>query len=196
VWLLDPHLLGPDLGWRVAFGSGAALGLFILYLRRFLPESPRWLMIHGRPGAAAHVIEEIEARVTASTGAALPPVHPTATVALGAAHRVTLASVAGTLLHQYPTRTVLGLVLMASQAFLYNAVFFTYALVLTHFYGVPAERIGLYILPFAVGNFLGPLLLGPLFDTLGRKTMICATYGLSGVLLALTGWLFYIGLLD
>jgi MFS family permease len=196
VWLLDPHVLGPDMGWRVAFGSGAALGLFILYLRRFLPESPRWLMIHGRPGAAARVVEEIEQRVAASTGAALPPVQPTATVALGETHRVTLASVAGTLLRQYPRRTVLGLVLMASQAFLYNAVFFTYALVLTHFYGVPAEHVGLYILPFAVGNFLGPLLLGPLFDTLGRKTMIFATYAVSGVLLALTGWLFYIEVLD
>jgi MFS family permease len=117
-------------------------------------------------------------------------------VALGEAHRVTLASVAGTLLRRYPERTVLGVVLMASQAFLYNAVFFTYALVLTHFYGVPADRVGLYILPFAAGNFLGPLLLGPLFDTLGRKLMIFATYALSGVLLALTGWLFYAGLLD
>jgi MFS family permease len=196
VWLLDPHVLGPDMGWRVAFGSGAALGLFILYLRRFLPESPRWLMIHGRPGAAARVIEEIEARVAESIGRALPPVLLTARMALGETHRVTLASVAGTLLRLYPERTVLGLVLMASQAFLYNAVFFTYALVLTHFYGVPADRIGFYILPFAVGNFLGPLLLGPLFDTLGRKTMIFATYAISGLLLAITGWLFYIEVLD
>jgi MFS family permease len=107
-----------------------------------------------------------------------------------------LFSVARTLLHQYPGRTILGLVLMASQAFIYNAIFFTYALVLTRFYAVPADRIGLYILPFAVGNFLGPLLLGPLFDTLGRKTMIVATYAIAGLLLAGTAWLFEAGLLD
>jgi MFS family permease len=109
---------------------------------------------------------------------------------------VTLVSVARTLLRLYPGRTTLGLVLMASQAFVYNAIFFTYALVLTRFYGVAADRVGLYILPFAVGNFLGPLLLGPLFDSVGRKTMIFATYGLSGLLLAVTAQLFYLGLLD
>jgi MFS family permease len=194
VVLLDPHLLGPDLGWRLAFGSGAVLGLVILYLRRFLPESPRWLMLHGQPGEAARVVGEIEARVIASEHVTLPPV--TATLALGATHKVTLVSVARTLLRLYPGRTTLGLVLMASQAFVYNAIFFTYALVLTRFYGVEADRVGLYILPFAVGNFLGPLLLGPLFDSIGRKTMIFATYGLSGLLLALTAQLFYMGLLD
>jgi MFS family permease len=124
----------------------------------------------------------------------LPPV--TATLALGATHKVTLVSVAHTLLRLYPGRTTLGLVLMASQAFVYNAIFFTYALVLTRFYGVEADRVGLYILPFAAGNFLGPLLLGPLFDSVGRKTMISATYGLSGVLLAATALLFNMGLLD
>ena len=194
VVLLDPHLLGPDLGWRLAFGSGAVLGLVILYLRRFLPESPRWLMLHGRPGDAARVVGEIEARIVASEGVTLPPV--TATLALGTTHKVTLVSVTRTLLRLYPGRTTLGLVLMASQAFVYNAIFFTYALVLTRFYGVEADRVGLYILPFAIGNFLGPLLLGPLFDSLGRKTMIFITYGLSGLLLALTAQLFNLGLLD
>ena len=124
----------------------------------------------------------------------LPPV--TATLALGVTHKVTLLSVAHTLLRLYPGRTTLGLVLMASQAFVYNAIFFTYALVLTRFYGVEADRVGLYILPFAIGNFLGPLLLGPLFDSIGRKTMIFLTYGLSGLLLAVTAQLFYMGLLD
>src|SRR6266404_6782740 len=194
VWLLDPHVLGPDLGWRIAFGSGAVLGLVILYLRRFLPESPRWLMLHGRPGEAARVVGEIEARVIASGRVTLPPV--AATLALGETHKVTLVSVARTLSRVYPGRTTLGLVLMSSQAFVYNAIFFTYALVLTRFYGVEADRVGLYILPFAIGNFLGPLLLGPLFDSLGRKTMIFVTYGLSGLLLALTAQLFYLGLLD
>ncbi len=194
VWLLDPAFLDPDMGWRVAFGSGAVLGLVILYLRRFLPESPRWLMIHGRPEEAERIVSEIEARITASGHVTLPPV--TTTLALGDRHRTTLVSVARTLLRQYPGRTTLGLVLMASQAFLYNAVFFTYALVLTRFYAVPADKVGLYILPFAIGNFLGPLLLGPLFDTLGRKPMIVTTYGLSGLLLAGTGWLFEASLLD
>jgi MFS family permease len=194
VWLLDPAFLDPDMGWRVAFGSGAVLGLVILYLRRFLPESPRWLMIHGRPEEAERIVSDIEARIVASERVTLSPI--TTTLALGDRHRTTLVSVARTLLRQYPGRTTLGLVLMASQAFLYNAVFFTYALVLTRFYAVPADKVGLYILPFAVGNFLGPLLLGPLFDTLGRKPMIVATYGLSGLLLAGTGWLFEAGLLD
>jgi MFS family permease len=193
VWLLDPEVLGPDMGWRVAFGSGAVLGLVILYLRRFLPESPRWLMLHGQPGEAARVVADIEARVMASERVTLAPV--TTTLALGDTHRTTLVSVARTLLQAYPARTTLGLVLMAAQAFIYNAVFFTYALVLTRFYGVAADNVGYYILPFAVGNFLGPLLLGPLFDTLGRKTMISATYGVSGVLLAVTAWLFSEGVL-
>ena len=193
VWLLDPAVLGPDLGWRLAFGSGAVLGLVILYLRRFLPESPRWLMLHGQPGEAARVVDDIEARVIASEGVTLPPV--TQRLALGETHRTTMLSVARTLLKDYPARTTLGLVLMAAQAFVYNAIFFTYALVLTHFYGIAADRVGLYILPFAVGNFMGPLLLGPLFDSIGRKAMIFATYGLSGVLLAVTAWLFAEGLL-
>src|SRR6185437_15586121 len=118
------------------------------------------------------------------------------TLALGDPHRLTLASVARTLLKHYPDRTTLGLVLMASQAFIYNAIFFTYALVLTQFYGVAADRVGLYILPFALGNFLGPLLLGPLFDTLGRKPMIAITYSIAGLLLGATAWLFSADLVD
>jgi len=192
--LLDPNLFGPDWGWRIAFGSGAVLGLFILYLRRFLPESPRWLMIHGKEGEAHTVVEEIERRVMADGHPELPSYKPT--LSLGEPHHLTMASVARTLLKHYPDRTTLGLVLMASQAFVYNAIFFTYALVLTRFYDVAADRVGLYILPFAIGNFLGPLLLGPLFDTVGRKPMIAITYTLAGVLLAVTGQLFQMGLLS
>ncbi|HSI00152.1 MAG TPA: MFS transporter [Reyranella sp.] len=191
--LLDPELVGPDLGWRIAFASGAVLGLFILYLRRFLPESPRWLMIHGKEGEARKVMEEIEARVMADGHRELPPYEPR--LSLGDPHRVTLTSVARTLLRHYPARTTLGVVLMGSQAFIYNAIFFTYALVLTTFYGVAGDKVGLYILPFAIGNFLGPLLLGPLFDTVGRKPMIFATYLLAGILLAGTAHLFHIGVL-
>jgi MFS family permease len=194
VWLLDPNVLDPDMGWRLAFASGALLGLVILFLRRFLPESPRWLMIHGKPREAEGVVEEIEARVAADTGRTLEPV--TKTLELGDPHRTTMLSVAQTLLKHYRGRTTLGVVLMASQAFVYNAIFFTYALILTKFYNVPADKVGLYILPFAIGNFLGPLLLGPLFDTLGRRQMITATYAISGVLLAITGWMFHAGHLD
>jgi len=192
--LLDPELVGPDLGWRIAFASGAVLGLVILFLRRYLPESPRWLMIHGKEGEARRVMEEIEAQVMASGHRELPAFKPT--LSLGDPHKLTLVSVARTLLKHYPARTTLGLVLMASQAFIYNAIFFTYALVLTKFYGIAADRVGLYILPFAIGNFLGPVLLGPLFDTLGRKPMIAATYALAGILLAVTGQLFEMGLLS
>ena len=194
VWLLDPALLSPDMGWRFAFGSGAILGLGILYLRRFLPESPRWLIIHGRPDEAERIMSSIEARVVTSERVTLSLV--TTTLVLDGSHKTTLASVARTLLRDYPSRTTFGLVLMISQAFIYNAIFFTYALVLSQFYDVPADKVGLYILPFAVGNFLGPLLLGSLFDTLGRKPMIAATYGLSGLLLAVTAELFYVGVLD
>jgi MFS family permease len=193
VWLLDPSLFSADLGWRIAFGSGAVLGLFILYLRRFLPESPRWLMIHGRDGEAHEVVTEIEARIVESEKVVLSPVE--AKLELGDPHKLTLTSVARTLLKHYPGRTALGVVLMSSQAFIYNAIFFTYALVLTKFYGVSADHVGLYILPFALGNFLGPVLLGHLFDSWGRKTMIAATYALAGVLLAATGQLFHMGVL-
>ncbi len=150
-------------------------------------------MIHDRAREAHATVCEIEARVIASENCTLESVE--ARLVLGDPHKLTLMSVARTLLERYPQRTLLGLVLMSAQAFVYNAIFFTYALVLTRFYGVPADKVGLYILPFALGNFLGPLLLGPLFDTLGRKIMIAATYAVAGVLLALTGALFQDGVL-
>jgi MFS family permease len=194
VVLLDPALLPPDLGWRLAFGIGAVLGLVILVLRRYLPESPRWLMTHGRGAEAAATIATIEARVAAEKGS-LPPVAGRS-IRLRPLGAAPLLRVGRTLLRDYPRRTVLGLVLMGSQAFFYNAIFFSYALVLTSFYGIPSEEVGWYILPFAAGNFLGPLLLGPLFDTIGRRPMIAGTYALSGILLAITGWFFHAGHLD
>ncbi len=192
--LLDPTLLPPDWGWRAAFGIGAVLGLGILFLRRYVPESPRWLVIHGRKEEAGRIIEEIEARVVAATGQALAPVK--GVLRLSGRGRATLAAVAKTLVATHRERTVLGLVLITSQAFFYNAIFFTYALILTKFYGIQASSIGHYMLPFALGNFCGPLLLGRLFDTIGRKTMIAATYALSGILLAATAWMFGRGMLD
>ena len=190
--LLDPTLLPPDWGWRAAFGTGAILGLIILFLRRFVPESPRWLMIHGRIEEASGIVDEIERRI-ASPVAAVPTERRLRISGLGHAG---FGIVLRTLYVTHRQRTVLGLVLITSQAFFYNAIFFTYALILTRFYDVPSARIGHYILPFALGNFCGPLLLGRLFDTIGRKTMITATYALSGILLAITAWLFGRGLLD
>jgi len=192
--LLDPTLLPPDWGWRTAFGIGAVLGLVILFLRRFVPESPRWLMIHGRIDEANSIVAEIERRILASTNVTLAPA--TGRLRISGRGHAGFATVLRALLTTHRRRTVLGLVLITSQAFFYNAIFFTYALILTRFYDVPAASIGHYMLPFALGNFCGPLLLGPLFDTIGRKTMIATTYALSGILLAVTAWLFAHGLLD
>ena len=195
IMFLRPGLLPPDWGWRVAFGIGAVLGLFILLLRRHVPESPRWLLLHRRQDEAERVVGEIEARVRADTGERrLPPPH--GRIRLAATERTPVARMILAIVRDYPQRAILGLVLMGAQAFFYNAIFFSYALVLTRFYGVPAGAVGWYVLPFALGNFIGPLLLGPLFDTLGRKPMIALTYALSGLLLALVGWLFRQGALD
>ncbi|UPG86607.1 MFS transporter [Luteibacter aegosomatis] len=190
VGLLDTGIVSPEIGWRLTFGLGALLGLVILVLRHWVPESPRWLMLHGRIEEAEAVATQIERRLGAA-----PPDTPLPRLRLKP-HVLTLADVGRTLFRDYPRRTVLGLVLMATQAFFYNAIFFTYALVLGRFYGVADADVGLYLLPFAAGNFLGPLLLGRLFDTLGRRPMIVATYALSGLLLFATAWLFVHGRLD
>jgi MFS family permease len=193
--VLDPAIVPPEIGWRAAFIIGGVLGFIVLLLRRFLPESPRWLMTHGQPEAAAQVVSEIEQRVEAETGRPLPPV-PHQALRLRRDVQSWFAVSLRALVGEYRRRTILGTALMAAQAFCYNAVFFTYALILTRFYGIAAERVGWFMLPFALGNFAGPLLLGRLFDTVGRRPMIVATYGLSGIAMALTGWLFAIGLLD
>ncbi|MBV9825691.1 MAG: MFS transporter [Alphaproteobacteria bacterium] len=190
VTLLAPGRLPADLGWRFAFGIGAVLGLGIIGLRRYIPESPRWLMLHARNDEAEQVVSEIEDRVRqAEHGAPLPQVDGKK-MRLTAHKHTPILRMVRAIATQYPRRVVLGLALMSAQAFFYNAIFFSYALVLTHFYQVPSSSIGWYMLPFALGNFAGPLLLGRLFDTLGRKPMITFTYGISGILLAIVGYLF------
>lgn len=190
--LLNPALVGVDLGWRLAYLTGACLGLVVFIMRMWIPESPRWLMIHGRPDEAHVIVDEIEQSAVgrSQAGEAFPKMR------LKMRSHTPLREVMHTLFTTYRQRSMVGLVLMASQAFFYNAIFFTFALVLTDFFGIPASHVGWYILPFAAGNFLGPLLLGRLFDTLGRRAMIVFTYGVSGVLLALSGYLFSIGALS
>jgi MFS family permease len=177
----------------LAYLIGAGLGLIVFVMRMWIPESPRWLMVHNRPEEAHAIVDEIEKSATLhpeeQPHAALPKIR------LKMRSHTPLGEVARTLFTTYRTRSMVGLVLMGAQAFFYNAIFFTFALVLTDFFGIPANHVGWYILPFAAGNFLGPLLLGRLFDTLGRRTMITFTYGVSGLLLALSGYLFSIGVL-
>ncbi len=194
ILLLDPALLDPDLGWRLAFLIGAALGLIVFFMRMWLPESPRWLMTHGRVEEAEQIVAEIDAAFH-SRGHRLETVQ-LPRMRLVVRSSTPLGEVAATLFHAQRRRTLLGLSLMVAQAFFYNAIFFTYALILTDFYGIRSDRIGWYILPFAAGNFLGPVVLGRLFDTIGRRPMITATYAVSGLLLAGAGYLFAIGVLS
>ena len=190
--LLDPAWFGPDVGWRLAYLTGACLGLIVLVMRLWIPESPRWLIIHGHPERAEQIVREIEHDTRHDPEAR----RNMAKIKIRMRDHTPLREVSHTLFTLYRQRSLVGLSLMVAQAFFYNAIFFTYALVLTEFYGIPSNGIGWYLLPFAAGNFLGPLLLGRLFDTLGRRTMIAVTYGVSGVLLALSGYLFAIGVLS
>jgi len=189
--LLNPAFFRIDLGWRFGFGIGALLGLLVLFARRHVPESPRWLTIHGRHDRAEEVVRDIEARVARVAGAT--PRGPLDSLLIHPQARVSLGLVMTTMFRSYPRRSLLGLALITSQAFLYNAIFFTYGLVLTRFYDVEPAATGLYLLPFAAANFLGPLVLGRLFDRIGRRVMISATYAVSALLLFVTGALFAAG---
>lgn len=189
VAFLDPGNFDPDIGWRLTFLIGAALGIIIFFLRTWLPESPRWLVIHGREAEAEKIVDEIEMRFRRH-GAVLKDASALRPMPLRPRTHTPLWQVLQTLFIAFRTRTLVGLTLMIAQAFFYNAIFFTYALILTNFYDVPPYRVGWYILPFSLGNVLGPLLLGRLFDSIGRKPMIAITYAASGLLLAGSGFLF------
>ncbi|TWC69530.1 MFS transporter [Herbaspirillum sp. SJZ099] len=193
--ILDARMLGPVNGWRACFLLGAVLAAAIILVRRHVPESPRWLLMHGRREQAERIVAGIEAEVAAEHGALPVPELPRHGRRAGSG-MLNLGEIAHVLLRHYRARSLMVALMMVAQAFIYNAIFFTYSLVLTRFYQVPDNRVALYIFPFALGNVLGPLLLGHLFDSLGRRRMIAATYLLSGIGLAATAWAFDAGLLD
>jgi MFS family permease len=188
VFLLNESYFAKDFGWRLAFGLGAILGIAILLVRRFVPESPRWLFIHGREEEAEKIVRDIEGSVSESTGERL--YEPDDYLKIRQRHTIGFVTIAKTLWAMYRQRTVVGLSLFIGQAFLYNAIFFTYALILTDILDVPSGSAPWYLIPIALGNFAGPLLLGRFFDSVGRKPMITGCYVLSGLLLILTGVMF------
>jgi MFS family permease len=190
LFLLNPALFAENWGWRIGFFIGPVLGILIIFLRRHIPESPRWLMTHGREDEAEKTVDDIEARVESTTGKKLEPVPDSKALEVMPMKRVPLGRIAHVLFKDYPRRTATGLTMMITQAFLYNAIFFTYVLVLENFYDVPKVSVQYYFFPFAIGNLLGPLLLGHLFDVWGRRKMILLTYGGSGLILIVSGFLF------
>jgi MFS family permease len=192
--LLDPDLVPIFWGWRICFFLGPVLGLVIIYIRRHIPESPRWQLTHGYSDEAEATVEGIEATVR-SQGGELPPVDDSKAIEVVGEKSMPLVQVAKLMFRTYTRRSVLGATMMITQSFLYNAIFFSYALVLNNFFDVPHERIPLYFIPFAIGNLAGPLLLGHLFDTWGRRRMILLTYGVASIVLALAAVLFSQGVL-
>ena len=194
LWLLDPAYVNVDVGWRIGFFIGPVMGLIIIWLRRHIPESPRWMLTHGHAEAAERIVEDTEASVRAQ-GINLDPVPDSRAMLVRAKEKVSLGQLAHVFFKEYPTRTILGITMMVTQSFLYNAIFFTYALVLQNFYGTTPSSTQYYFFPFAIGNLLGPLLLGHFFDTVGRRKMIFLSYGFAGAVLAVSAFLFQAGAL-
>jgi MFS family permease len=192
--LLDKHIFSVDLGWRLAFALGAVMGLAIMFVRRHVPESPRWLTIHGRDDEAERLVGSIEERVKRDTGQRELE-DPGDEIEIEQRGATNLVEIARTLFSRYPRRSVLGFTLMATQAFIYNAVIFTFSIVLTTFFGVSDSAAPAYLIPFGIANFLGALMLGRLFDTVGRRVMIAGTYFISAVGLFVLGLLFNNGTL-
>jgi MFS family permease len=185
--LLNTGWIPPKYAWRFAFGIGAVIGAAVLFLRRHVPESPRWLMVHGDPADAEKIVADVEMAVVHRHPSPPPAAEK---LRIRCRKRVPWREIWRAMVFEHRRRSLLGFTLMVTQAFFYNAVMFTYGLVLLRYYNVKAERIGLYLIPLTLGNFFGPLLMGRLFDTIGRRRMIAGTYILSGVLLAITAWLF------
>jgi MFS family permease len=188
--LLNKNLFSADVGWRFAFGVGVVIGIGILLVRRYVPESPRWALIHERQDEAEEIVRGIEERVKRDEGVQELPEPDAEPIKITPREHTPFREIVGTMFSRFRKRSVLGLSLMISQAFFYNAVFFTFGLVLTTFYKVSDSAVPYYILAFAIGNFLGPLTVGRLFDVIGRRPMISTTYAISGVLLLVFGWFF------
>jgi MFS family permease len=186
--LLDTSLFPIDLGWRLAFGLGGVMCLGIMVVRRHVPESPRWLMIHGHEKRAERLVDSIEDEVRRDSGVRELP-EPEGAIEIQQRESTNVVEIARTLFSRYPRRSVLGFTLMATQAFVYNAVIFTFSIVLTTFFDVSDSQAPLYLVPFGVANFLGALLLGRLFDTVGRRVMIASTYFVSALGLFILGLL-------
>jgi MFS family permease len=194
ILLLNMQVIPPTKGWRFAFLLGASLGVVIIFIRHYVPESPRWLMTHGEKDEAERVVLQVEKRVDETSEKKLTKPEGKL-LSITVRRHTPWKEIWNAMVHTHGQRSILALSLMIAQAFFYNAIFFTYALLLVKFYKIPAEHVGYYLLPFAISNVMGPLLLGKLFDTIGRKPMIVATYGISGILLAITGWMFQQGML-
>ena len=189
---LDPAIIPAQYGWRLVFFVGSFLSIGIIFLRTFIPESPRWLVIHGHEKEAEAVAGDIEKHMK-EHGGTVPPQDQLKPMTIRARDHTPLNVVFSTIFVKNRKRAVVGLALMAAQAFFYNAIFFTFSQVLEVYYHVEIKNVGWYMLPFAIGNALGPLVLGPLFDKVGRKPMIAGTYAMSGILLVVAGALFAAG---
>jgi MFS family permease len=186
--LLDTSIFGSDFGWRLGFGLGALLAVGIMLVRRYLPESPRWLMVHGRATEAEELVDQIEETVKEETGRRELP-EPDQEIEIRQRESTGFIEIGRVLFQKYPRRFVLGFVLMATQAFLYNAVTFNYSGIVSGFFGVSDSVAGLYLIPFGVANFAGALILGRLFDVIGRREMITGTYLLGGIGMLVNGYL-------